>query len=778
MHTRRCNSAAMETSGKAVRDGMPRGGAKGLSSSDGEMLLASRAIGEDLRQTDISVPGIHCGGCIRTIEAGLGAVAGVEHVRVNLSTKRVAVRWRASAGAPPLLEALRGMGYEAHLHDMSAEEKDRTYSELLRALAIAGFAAGNIMLLSVSVWSGAEPATRDIFHWISAVIALPVLAYSGRVFFRSAWNSLRHGQANMDVPISIGVLVAFAMSLYDTIHHGQEAYFDASVTLLFFLLIGRTLDHLMREKARVAVKGLAALAARGAMVRQADGSRDYLPVDEIAPGMTILLAAGERVPVDARIVEGASDLDNSLVTGESMPLAVGPGATVRAGTLNLTGPLTLEAAATAKDSFLAEMVRLMEAAEAGRGAYRRLADRASRLYAPVVHLAALLSFIGWMVASGDFHRAVTIAVAVLIITCPCALGLAVPMVQVVAARRLFESGVMVRDGSAMERLDEVDTVVFDKTGTLTHGELSLGGAANASRANLAIAAGMAVRSLHPCSRALAAAASAEGIASAPLDTVREFPGFGLEAHIGGDVFRLGRADWALETSAGLSPAPEDAGAVLAKNGRLLEAFHFDDALRPGAREALAELRARGLAVSIISGDNPSAVRRLAGEVGIGDFEAGVLPGEKAARIAALGAAGRKVMMVGDGLNDTPALAAAHVSMAPASAADVGRNAADFVFLHDSLDAVPLTLAISRAAGRLVRQNFALAVAYNAVALPVAILGHVTPLVAALAMSGSSIAVVANALRLRPRGKAKARSRTAVAPIPSLGSAQQGVSGRA
>ena len=710
-------------------------------------MLASRAAGDGLRQIDLSVPAIHCGGCIHRIETALSELAGVEHARVNLSTKRVAVRWRDGDRPPPFVETLVALGYQPHLLDMSAEEKDEAFSELLRALAVAGFATGNIMLLSVSVWSGAEPATRDLFHWISALIALPTLAYSGRVFFRSAWQALRHGQTNMDVPISVGVTLAFGMSLYDTIHHGQHAYFDAAISLLFFLLIGRTLDHMMREKARVAVKGLARLAARGALVLRADGARHYLPVSELDPGMTILLAAGERVPVDARVASGRSDLDCSLVSGESAPQPVEPGATVRAGTLNLTGPLTVTATAAAKDSFLAEMVRLMETAEAGRSGYRRIADRAARLYAPAVHLAALLSFLGWMAATGDAHRAITIAIAVLIITCPCALGLAVPMVQVVAARRLFESGVMVKDGSAMERLAEIDTVVLDKTGVLTLGSLRLADAAMIDPDDLAVASAIAAHSRHPHSRALAMAGAGRRLPNCAFDDVAEHPGLGLEAVSGKTVYRLGRAGWALGQGDGHGAVYGPTGTVLSRDGRLIEAFRFEDQIRPGAPEAIAQLGESGLAVEIVSGDQPGAVRQLASALGVRRFQSGVLPRDKASRLASLAASGRKVLMVGDGLNDAPALVAAHVAMAPATAADVGRNAADFVFLRESLEAVPLTIAVARKAGRLIRQNFALAIAYNAIALPIAILGHVTPLIAALAMSLSSSVVVANALRL-------------------------------
>ncbi|RWP85846.1 MAG: heavy metal translocating P-type ATPase, partial [Mesorhizobium sp.] len=485
------------------------GSAASVLPSSQEIRLASRSLGDDLRQTDLSVPMVHCAACIRTIETALAKLDNVEGARVNLSTKRVAIRWRGDK-VPPFVASLGRLGYEAHLFAAEIDKNDKTLAELIRAVAVAGFAAGNIMLLSVSVWSGAEGATRDLFHWVSALIAIPALAFAGGIFFRSAWNALRHGRMNMDVPIAVGVSLAYAMSLYETINHGDHAYFDASVSLLFFLLIGRTLDHVMRERARTAVKGLSQLAARGAMVLRGDGARDYLPVGEIEPGMQLLIAAGERIPVDGKIIHGASDLDCSLASGESTPKNVAPGAAVQAGVLNLTGPLTIEATAAAKDSFLAEMVRLMEAAEGGRAHYRRIADRVSALYAPVVHLTAFVTFLGWVAATGDWHRAMTIAIAVLIITCPCALGLAVPIVQVVAARCLFENGIMVKDGSAMERLATIDTALFDKTGTLTLGQPRLVNARSIDPDMLAISADMAAHSRHPFSKAITGFAAPGG----------------------------------------------------------------------------------------------------------------------------------------------------------------------------------------------------------------------------------------------------------------------------
>jgi Cu2+-exporting ATPase len=705
-----------------------------------ELRLESRPLGNGLVQTELSVPDIHCGACITLIERELGAMDDVASARVNLSTRRVTVCWRDD-GAPQFVEKLAGLGYPANLFDTEAAESDKTRSELMRAIAISGFAAGNIMLLSVSVWSGADGATRDLFHWLSALIALPALLFAGRIYFRSAWNALKHGRMNMDVPIALGVSLAFGMSLYETINHGEHAYFDASVSLLFFLLIGRTLDHVMRDKARAAVKGLVRLQPKGAVVLRNNGSRAYMPLGDISVGMQLLVTAGERVPVDGVVTDGMSDMDCSLVNGESAPQTTEKGDAVRAGTLNLSGPLTIRVTAIARESFLAEIVRLMEAAESGRGTYRRIADRASALYSPVVHLTALLTCIGWLLISGDWHKAITIAIAVLIITCPCALGLAVPIVQVVAARRLFENGIMVKDGSAMERLAEIDSVVFDKTGTLTSGHpVATSTFAENPRA-LEIAAALAALSRHPSARAIAETYPSSAL---PFEEVREHPGLGISARLGDKRYRLGRACWVLRDP----DVASGAATVLGEDGAYGAGFAFTDRLRADAPRAIATLRSAGIGIEMLSGDRAAAAAETAKILGIDHWQAEVLPGDKVNRLNELAQEKHRVLMVGDGLNDAPALAAAHVSMAPATAADIGRNAADFVFLRESLAAVPLALSVSREAGKLIRQNFALAIGYNALAVPIAILGYVTPLVAAIAMSVSSILVIANALRLQ------------------------------
>jgi Cu2+-exporting ATPase len=711
-----------------------------------ELRMASRDLGAGARQSTLAVPEVRCAACIAAVEKALSNLPGVEAARVNLSTKRVAVRWRTPDGTPPdLIGALSRIGYEAHPFTADRDAKDPELARLIKALAVAGFATMNIMLLSVSVWFGADPGTRQAFHVVSAVLALPAIFYSGRIFYASAWSALRHRRTNMDVPISIGVTLAFALSLYDTLQNAPHAYFDAASSLVFFLLIGRTLDHLMRERARSAVAGLARLAPSGATILR-DGRPLYISVSEITPGTAVLIAAGDRIPVDGVIAQGPSHLDCSLVSGESALREVGPGAPVQAGVMNVGGPLTLRATARAEDSFLASMVRMMEAVEGGRARYRRLADRAAALYSPVVHMIALISFAGWLFATGDWHAAITIAIAVLIITCPCALGLAVPIVQVVAARRLFERGIMVKDGSALERLAEVEAVAFDKTGTLTRGRPSLANAAEIAPDAMRIAAGLAARSRHPAARAIVEAAARRNAQVSSFDRIDEIPGLGVQGIIGSDTYRLGRPSWAVGgTSPDLTPASSI--SILSRNGDQMAAFVLQDRLRADAPEAVADLKQRRLSVEIVSGDREQAVRELASALGIGDCSAGLLPAEKVSLIAARERAGRRVLMVGDGLNDAPALAAAHVSMAPGTAAEIGRNAADFVFLNESLSAVSDALSVSRRSRRLIAQNFALAIGYNALAVPVAVLGYVTPLLAAIAMSLSSIIVVANALRL-------------------------------
>ena len=700
---------------------------------------------DGLAHLDLLVRGARCAGCIAKIEGGVKALPGVRSSQLNLSTGKFSVAWTPGTADPGVIaRTIADLGYQVSPFDPgeAEEERDREGRFLLICMAVAGFAAMNVMLFSVSVWAGfggeMQASTRALFHWLSALIALPAAAFAGQPFFRSAFASLRKGKANMDVPISLAVLLALGVSLYETFTGGADTYFDAALMLLFFLLIGRWLDHRLRGRTRLAARELLALQAVTANRLEPDGTVRAVQAREIVPGDKIILWPGDRAPVDGHVLEGESDVDMALVSGESDPELVRKGSTVRAGMVNLTARLTMQASARTEDSLLAELTRLVEAGETVRGRFVKLADRAARAYVPVVHTLAALSFAGWLVAGAGVHQAVLIAAAVLIITCPCALGLAAPAVQIVAVGRLFKRGILVKAGDALERLAEIDTVLLDKTGTLTLGKPHLVNADAITPEVLEVAAKLARASRHPLSRAIADLAGPGPVAADAI----EKPGHGVEGTIDGVPVRLGRADWA--------GAPEEAGEqsglwLAAKDHEPVH-FVFEDTLRPDAAEVIRGLRARGLMVQMLSGDREGPARRVAQQTGIDDFAFGLSPQDKIARIKALVAAGKTVLMIGDGLNDAPALAAANVSISPASAADASQAAADMVLQGAALSPVLAAYDISRAARGRIVQNFYFAAGYNLVAVPLAVAGLVTPLIAAIAMSSSSLIVTLNALR--------------------------------
>ena len=676
------------------------------------------------------LPTIHCAGCIRTVEDTLARLPGVKAARVNLSLKRVAVTAPQNADPTPWIEALAEAGYEAH-EAQSVKSDDASDRELLLRLGVAGFAMMNVMLLSVAVWSGATDATRDLFHWISGAIAIPAAMFSAQPFFKNAWSALKARSVNMDVPISVAILLALGMSVYETSAGGEHAYFDAALSLTFFLLAGRVLDQRMRKAARSAAQDLAALEPSRVMVIRND-ERQSIAVSDLAIEDVIWLAAGTRIPAEAVLEDGTVDVDRSLLTGESDPVTVRKGERLFSGDVTLTGPITARVSAVGEDTMLRSIMQLVARAEGAKSRYSGLADRAAQAYVPIVHLTALAAFIGWLWVSGDVRYSLNVAVATLIITCPCALGLAVPAVAAAATGGLFRRGLLVKSDTALERLSGVDTVVFDKTGTLTRPTLSIPDSLSAE--DIAVLKALALQSDHPLSKSLVS--QLKGVIPAPLSDIQEIAGKGVRATYKGAAVRLGRGAW-IGTDA---PTAFEAGKIYP--------LASSEVLLPGARQGIEDVKAMGLSIHVLTGDTDEKARRFARDLGLENVVAGVDPKEKLAFIEALKSDGHSVLMVGDGLNDVAALTAANAAISPGTALEASRSAADVVLVSGRMQSVAEALKGARLAHRLILQNFGFAAAYNMVAIPLAVLGFASPLMAALAMSMSSITVTVNALRAR------------------------------
>ncbi|MFB6418657.1 heavy metal translocating P-type ATPase [Bradyrhizobium tunisiense] len=713
--------------------------------------------GSNLR-LDLAVDGIRCAACMAKIERNLSQIPDVTLARVNLTDRRLALEWKAGAVDPALFVVrLAALGYRAYPFeraDAETREAERA-SALLRRLGVAAFAAMNVMMLSVPVWSGNLSdmlgEQRDFFHWFSALIVLPAAAYSAQPFFSSAWAALRARNVNMDVPISVGIVLALAMSLFETAMHAEHAYFDAAIMLIAFLLAGRYLDQNVRRRTRAFAGNLAALKAETATKFVSEEEIRTVPVAAIRPGDIVLLRPGERSAVDGNVISGRSQIDQSLITGETVPTTVIAGSAVYAGTLVRSGALRVRVSAASEATLLSEISRLLENAVQSRSRYLRLAERASRLYAPLVHATALLTMIGWLIAGATLHDSIVTAIAVLIITCPCALGLAIPAVQTVASGALFGSGVLLNAGDAIERIAEVDRVIFDKTGTLTLPELDIANAAAIPPDVFGLAGRLALSSRHPVAAAVARAAGAK----TPLPGIEEEPGQGVFGAVDGIEIKLGRPSWCGADKAAnqiLQSDPE-ASVVAFRHGETCHVFAVRQRIRPDAAKIVSALHRLGLIVEMLSGDREPAVRAAAEALGIQRWRAEVTPVDKIARIDDLKRLGHKVLMVGDGLNDAPALAAAHASMSPVTATHLSQSVADAVFLGERLAPVEAAIGVSRKALRLMRQNLWLAVIYNALAVPVAMAGLVTPLIAAAAMSTSSLLVMLNALRARRQREA-------------------------
>lgn len=725
-----------------------RGAVEPSASSAGngyETLVQKGLDGEN--ELSVLVSGVHCAGCIQKIESSLAKEQDVKKARLNFSTGRLAMGWAGDAArANDLVALVEKLGYGVKPYDPKTEQDDADKQEkfLLICLGVAGFATGNIMLLSPGVWlTDGETmgmATREFLHLIAGLISVPTVIFAGRPFFRSALKALRGGHTNMDVPISLALVLSTVMSIWELSRGAEHVYFDAAVMLIFFLLIGRYLDFRARRNARSVATDLLSTLSGFATVLERTGTR-RIPIRDLREEMLVQVASGEKFPVDGLVEQGQSSVDTSLVTGETVPRDIERGSAVYAGTLNISAPVIIKVEKAAEDSLLADVVRLMEKAGQGQAVFVRIADRAAKLYTPIVHTLAATAFIYWFFLGGMvWQDALMISVALLIITCPCALALAVPVTQVLATGRLTKKGILVKSGDALERLSKIDMAIFDKTGTLTLGKPVLQGAYD--HTILQKAASLAAHSRHPLSKGIAEGYAGETLA---VEAVQEHAGKGLEGRIDGTFIRLGSRSWCGDVNAAQS---DDLELWFAEEGAAPVRFILKDVLRPDAAQTLHHFHHDKIKTVLLSGDREMVAKEIAAGCGIDEYFAEKTPPQKYEILEGYKQQGHNVLMVGDGLNDAPVLAAADVSIAPGTAIDMAQNAADIVFMGDTLEPVYEAHRTAKFAQKLVIENFGLTILYNAIVVPMAMMGMVTPMIAAIAMSASSLVVIANSFRIK------------------------------
>lgn len=692
------------------------------------------------------VEGMHCGSCIWLIENTLKKQAGVKNSRVNMSTKRLEIVWSdPKEKINELVRLIEKLGYKLIPFSPETQENENLKYEkfLLKCIFISGLATISIMMISVGVWVGNFTGEigkymRMMLHIIAAIIALPTVFYAGEPFFKSALTALRARRTNMDIPISIGISTALFISIVETFAGKEYTYFDASVTLLFFLLIGRYLDLKVRNIAMQRAQNLIFSQARSVTIEE-KGKLKLVAINNVKQGDVAFVVMGEKIPIDGIILEGNTQVDNSMISGETLPVTKQKGDYVNAGTINLGDPIRITIDKIGDNTLLGEIIKLMENAEQGKSKYVQFSDRIAQYFTPIILLLSLITFSIWLVET-DLLTASIHAISVLIITCPCALGLAIPVVQVISSSRLMNEGVLIKTADALEKLADIDSVIFDKTGTLTHGKLTPQNLADFNAMELKLIASLANHSNHPMAKALSKLYSGALI---PL-TVKEYKGLGLEAAAKGGTVRIGSKKFCEATQASENGLSE----VWFKQGKTLKHMVFSDLLREDAKlVANYFIHERSLPCVILSGDKQSVVAKVAKSVGIADYKAEIDPKQKYEFVTALLEKGQKPLMVGDGLNDSAALKAAYVSISPASGLEISQTASDIVFQCARLDSVQHAYVIALASQKIVKQNLWLSCAYNLITIPIAMLGLASPIIAAIGMSLSSILVVLNSLRL-------------------------------
>ncbi len=723
-------------------------------------------------QIDLIVQGLHCGACVWLIENLLKKQKNVIDARVNLSQKILRIKWIGTKeNGNELVKLITKIGYKLLPADQEFLKKIETNfdNKIFKALAVAGFGAGNIMLFSFALWFDVNleinGSTRKLLHLLSSIIALPVLIYSGRIFFISAFNSLKARLPNMDVPISIAIFLASIVSLLQTFRGGQNVYFDSAVMLVFFLLIGRYLDFKARKKAFNVASEFSMLQAGFGRVEINNKIR-ILPIKELQEEMILIVAVGEKIACDGIVIDGQSAIDNSLISGESAPERVQKNSLIYGGSINLGSPLKVKITKSAKNGVLSQIIDLINNIENKKNIYIRIADQFSKYYTPIIHILALITFAIWyFYFHSNWEVALMNATAVLIITCPCALALAIPIAQTIAISNFLKQGIVMKNGESLEKINNIEYVVFDKTGSITAGkpilkniyEIKNNVAQELSYKEkefyLKIATSMAKFSKHPISQALCNSFDGE------LENVNvtEISGKGLEAIFLEKKVRLGSASFCEIDNENyhflIKNFQSQSVANLTCHMKFDDKniiFTFHDELKSDAKIVVDFLKKINKKVILLSGDVESEVRRIAEIVGIEEFYWQKNPLEKAQILQKICAKNMNFMMIGDGLNDAPSLALSHVSLSFSKAVDISQNIADIVINSSKLKAIITIFSYSKSTLKIMKQNLILALIYNILALPFAMAGYVVPLVAAIAMSSSSILVVLNSLRLNSK----------------------------
>jgi Cu+-exporting ATPase len=740
------------------------------ASVDGTVALAPlqaavEKAGYAIRQREwrLRIAGMTCASCVARVEKALLKLPGVVTAEVNLATETALVRALASIELPELLAAVGKAGYEATADQPSRAEalpwQSGGWPVLVAALLSAPLALPMLGLAVGEHWM--------LNGWLQLLLTVPVQFWLGARFYRAGWAALRAGSGNMDLLVALGTSAAFGLSVYELLVHGpasMQLYFESAAVVITLVLLGKWLEARAKRQTSAAIRALQALQPERARVRR-DGRELELGIAELRLGDEVVVRPGERIPVDGVLLEGASDVDESLITGESLPVAKKPGDRLTGGAVNGEGLLTLRCSALGAESTLARIARMVEDAQGHKAPIQRLVDRVSAVFVPVVLAIALVTLLGWGLQGGDWERALLNAVSVLVIACPCALGLATPAAIMAGTGVAARHGILIKDAQALELAQALQLVAFDKTGTLTEGRPRLV-AHEGEPGLLRLAAAVQAGSEHPLAHALREAAS--GLAGTELPAVeglQALPGRGVTARLGGQELALGNAR--LMQQLGVETGPLQARAAqlqaegrsvswLAASGRLVGLLAFGDALKPTAAAAVARLHEMGIATALLSGDNPGSAAAVARQLGITTVHAELLPADKARVLGELKDGGRRrVAMVGDGINDAPALAAADVGMAMSSGTEVAMTAAGITLMRGNPALVADAIAISRRTHAKIRQNLLWAFVYNLVGIPLAALGLMNPVLAGAAMALSSVSVVGNALLLT-RWKAQAR----------------------